>query len=271
MKTAVCNELFGTMDFARTCDLLADHGFNGIEIAPFTLARESGVPSASAIRGARNAIESSGLRFAGLHWLLAKPDGLHITANDETVRRRSWEHLETLLNVAGEFGGGNLILGSPNQRSFQGIDHTEATVRLIDGFRHVADVAAGNSSRLLLEALPHTATNLVNTIEEALDVVSHVGHPAIGTMFDFHNVGDEQESWEALVQRYAGEFQHVHLNTMEGGYPTEENVGEYRPAMRAISESGYGGWISLEIFTEPESPAQVLRDTRRFLDSVLKE
>ena len=37
MKFAICNETYQGWDFARTCAHVADTGYDGIEVAPFTL------------------------------------------------------------------------------------------------------------------------------------------------------------------------------------------------------------------------------------------
>jgi hypothetical protein len=37
MKYAICNELFGSLDFERSMELLANHSYEGIEIAPYTV------------------------------------------------------------------------------------------------------------------------------------------------------------------------------------------------------------------------------------------
>lgn len=268
MKSAVCNELFGTMDFARSCDLLAETGFDGIEIAPFTLAPDTGVPSSRVLADVRRALSQSGISFVGLHWLLARPEGLNISANDTEVRERSWEHLKTLLKVAGELEGGVLVLGSPKQRSFTDISKEEAVKRLTDGLSGVAETARQNSSLLLLEALPHQATNLINTIQEARDVVAAVNSPAIGTLFDFHNTPDETFPWEKLIIKHGSAISHVHLNTPEGGHPTVPVQDSYAAAFSALATVRYSGWVSLEIFTEPEDPASVLMETQSFLKSL---
>ena len=40
-KLAVCNELFEGADFAESCRALKKTGWHGIEIAPFTLAKDA--------------------------------------------------------------------------------------------------------------------------------------------------------------------------------------------------------------------------------------
>ena len=37
MKFAICNETYQGWDFSKTCDHVAETGYRGIEIAPFTL------------------------------------------------------------------------------------------------------------------------------------------------------------------------------------------------------------------------------------------
>ena len=37
MKFALCNETYGDWDFNATCDHIAKSGYDGVEIAPFTL------------------------------------------------------------------------------------------------------------------------------------------------------------------------------------------------------------------------------------------
>ena len=38
MKFAICHELFENWDWERQCRFIADVGYTGIELAPFTLA-----------------------------------------------------------------------------------------------------------------------------------------------------------------------------------------------------------------------------------------
>jgi D-psicose/D-tagatose/L-ribulose 3-epimerase len=264
-KYAICNELFGDMAFQDSCSLLRKHGYHGIEIAPFTLFDEPGQFRSDQISEIRRVLVDHDLEFAGLHWLFLKPEGLHITTPDEAIRRQSWDHLKRLVDLAGQLGGGVLVLGSPKQRHSVGIGREQATAYLEEGLRSIGDFTLQRKCTILLESLSSSATDVVNTIAEAENSIRRIGHPAIQGIFDFHNCTDETKRWEELIEDHFPIFRHVHLNEVNGSYPGTGS-SDFFPAFEKLAEKGYGGWISLEIFHVPEDPGLVLAETKRFLD-----
>jgi len=269
MRRAVCNEMFGNQEFSRTCGLLKTCGFAGVEIAPYTLSNVNGYFSTSTLAQIRSTLEVNDLAFAGFHWLFAHPTGMHITTADPQARRRAMDHLKGLLFAAGELGGGNLILGSPKQRSVSDVTPEEGLRRLADFLREAADAALEANSTICLEALPKKETNVMNTLAEARTLVEQIGHPAIQSMFDFHNCGDETLSWHELVREYKGIIRHVHINRNDGGHPLPGSEGLFRATFKELATQKYLGWVSLEIFTIPADPLRVLLETRDFLDGVV--
>ena len=86
MKYAICNETFEGWEHARICARVAELGYTGLEVAPFTLAPR--ITDISTLRRdeLRRQAESSGVRILGLHWLLAKTEGFHLTSADAATR-----------------------------------------------------------------------------------------------------------------------------------------------------------------------------------------
>ena len=267
MKKAVCNELFGTLGFSETCELMARHGFNGIEIAPFTLFDENGRFAPHTIKMVRRSLADNGLAFAGFHWLFARPAGLFMVSEDVKVRTRAWDHLRHLLETAGEWGGGPLIFGSPKQRDSGQLPKAIAWGYLVEGLQSLCNLAGSCKSAVLIEALQSTDTNMINTLDEASTFIADVACPSVAGMFDFHNCGDETLEWDQLIRRHKGIIRHVHLNTLDGGYPLHADA-DYLAAFKALKDNDYSAWVSLEIFTEPKDPAAVLAATAAFLDEV---
>jgi sugar phosphate isomerase/epimerase len=264
-RYAICNELFGEMSFADSCALLQRYGYHGIEIAPFTLFDDPGAFTSGQVEEVRRILDDHGLQFTGLHWLFLKPAGLHITTPDETVRRKSWDHLKRLVDLAARLDGGVLVLGSPKQRSSMGISPQEAAANLEEGLRDLADYTAQGKCTILLESLSPEQTDVINTMAEAEESIRRIGHPAIQGIFDFHNCAGEAASWEELIEEHSPLIRHVHLNEVNGSWPGTGN-SDFLPAFRKLAAKRYAGWISLEIFHLPEDPERVLKETGEFLD-----
>jgi len=252
------------MDFQRSMELLVKHGYQGVEIAPFTVFGDfSPLAVSSGLRVVKKALSDTGIRFAGLHWLFVKPEGLHVTSPDPDLRRRSWDHLRLLLDISGELGGGMLIFGSPKQRSSRGTSTAEALNHYREGLAETADYAWERKSRVLVESLASRDTDIVNTLEEAARIVRSVDKPGLGSMFDFHNTVDETEAWDVLLDRHWDMIHHIHVNEMDGSHPGR-GPSDFRPAFSLLHSRGFEGWVSLEIFSVPEDPEIVLRETMDF-------
>ncbi len=94
MRFAICNETFQDWPLDRACGFAAEYGYEGLEIAPFTLAARAGdVTSQQRIEICRQ-VQAAGLEVVGLHWLLAKTDGFHITSPDRAVREAHGQILD---------------------------------------------------------------------------------------------------------------------------------------------------------------------------------
>ena len=117
MKYAICNETFAGWDHDRVCATVAECGYTGLEVAPFTLAPRITDVSTACRAELRRTAERAGLSIVGLHWLLAKTDGFEVTSPDPAVRERTGKYLADLAHAAGELGGTVLVLGSPKQRN----------------------------------------------------------------------------------------------------------------------------------------------------------
>ncbi|MGQ9635358.1 MAG: sugar phosphate isomerase/epimerase family protein [Bryobacteraceae bacterium] len=265
LRFAICNEIFAGWNLGETAAAVRRAGYQGIELAPLTLAEDPAALPAAARQEARRILEQEGLGLAGLHWLLASPPGLHVTAPDAKLRRRSWDYLRRLIDLCADLGGGVLVFGSPRQRSATGgISPGQARAHLVEGLAETAPYAAERGCCLLIEALSPDQTDVVTSLEEAAAIVRQVNHPGLATMFDTHNAVAEKEPHGVLVERYFDQIRHVHLNEMDGGAPGTSDY-DFRPVLEALRRLGYRGWVSLEIFRASEDPEGLAARSLRYL------
>src|SRR5262249_23287719 len=116
MRYAICNETFEEWDHARICRFVAELGYTGLELAPFTLAPRITDVTPERGRELRRQAEDCGLTVLGLHWLLAKTEGLQLTAPDIATRQNTADYLVELARCCRDVGGDILVFGSPAQR-----------------------------------------------------------------------------------------------------------------------------------------------------------
>ncbi len=190
MRIALCNEVLAGMPLERQCEYAAGLGYDGLEIAPFTLHDLPEKISSAEAAKIRRVVEASGLVVTGLHWLLVKPEGLSLTDPDASVRGRTVEVMIRLTALCAELGGAVLVHGSPRQRQIApGETHAIASSRLRDGLVQAASAAAKAGVTYCIEPLSRRETSLVNTIAEAADLVRAIDHPHLRTMIDCSAAG----------------------------------------------------------------------------------
>lgn len=268
---ATCNEGFKEWDFAEACRTIRRIGYTGIELAPFTLAEDATTLSAERRRHYRHVMESEGLRFVGLHWLLVGPKDIHVTTPDRAVRERSWRYVHGLMDLCADLGSGAvMVFGSPKQRSsIGGISAAEAKRHFIEGLAGLAEHAAQCGVIVAVEALSPDQTDVVTSLEEAVEVVHAIDSPAIRTMFDTHNAVAETEPHDVLVDRHFELIRHIHVNEMDGRHP---GAGDYdfKPLLRVLKQRNYQGWVSLEAFDFTPGPDKVVEASLRYLEAQIE-
>ena len=268
---AMCNESMMDLPFAEQCKIVGDAGYKGIEIAPFTLVKEGVGEIGQAQRKEMvKAMTDNGLVCAGLHWLLAPPPaGLHFTTPDEAVRAKSVDYLNELIDFCGDLGGKALIFGSPKQRNTVGISIDEAKKYFADGLASVADHAQARGVQVLIEPLDKTQTDVVNITAEAMELVEKIDHPAIQTMFDFHNTVDETETFEEIITNNFKFIQHVHVMEMDGTYlGTGDAATKYVKAFQTLKDMGYNKWVSLEVFDFTPGGKKIAEESIKVLKEI---
>jgi D-psicose/D-tagatose/L-ribulose 3-epimerase len=270
-RHAICNEAFEGYDFRDACKIIRSAGYSGIEIAPFTLAPDPLEVSPAQRAEYRRIMSDEGLKFVGLHWLMVSPKPLHVTTADDTLRNESWKYVANLVDLCADLGpSGVMVFGSPKQRATTpGTTREEAKQRWIEGLARIAPHAETRGATILVEALPSSQCDVVNTLAEAVDVVNQIGNPAIRTMFDSHNAEDETEDHAKLVEQYFDYIRHVHVNEMDGRHC---GTGDYNflPIFDVLRRKRYSGWISLEAFDFTPGPETLARESLRYLESVIE-
>ena len=273
MKIAICNELFEGWPIEKVLDYSAQLGYDGVELAPFTLGETASDISAGARKRIRKAAEATGIEIAGLHWLLVKPAGLYINHPDAGVRQTTQNYLKELIDLCGDLGGKVLVHGSPQQRNVkEGWDPIDTWNFAKETFQICAETAQAQGVYYCLEALTPADTNFINTIDEALRMVNEIDHPNFQTMLDCRSIHAGVKSELPRVLQAAlgtGKLRHVHVNDPNGRGPGFGNL-QFTPLLKVLHDADYQGYISVEVFDFAPDPQTIASRSLGYLRGILE-
>ncbi|WP_031498903.1 sugar phosphate isomerase/epimerase family protein [Bryobacter aggregatus] len=271
-RHAICNEAFEKWDFREACRTMKQLGYEGIEIAPFTLAEKPLDVSPAQRREFKQIMADEGLTFVGLHWIMVSPAGLQVTTPDNALRAKSWQHIRDLVDLCADLGpDGVMVFGSPKQRGTTGgLSVAEATKNYVDGMAGVAPHAEARGVKILIEALPVEQCDVVTTLDEAVAHVKTIGSPAVWTMFDTHNAVNEVEPHADLIEKHYSFIRHIHVNETDGRHPGTADY-DFVPVFQRLAKLNYGGWISMEAFDFSPGADVLAKESIDYLNLKIRE
>jgi sugar phosphate isomerase/epimerase len=249
IRLGICNELFEGWDFAETCRVVKHLGYDGLEIAPFTLAPRITDLNPSRRKELKTIVSDAGLATIGLHWLLAKTEGFYLTTPDEVTRRRTGDYLIALAEATRDLGGTLMVLGSPKQRDLlPGVTLEQASDYAVEVFERIMPAVGSCGVDLCLEPLAPSETNFLNTCDQAEALIDRVGHPNLKLHMDVKaQSGEVGRTVPELIARHAARAGHFHSQDVNLKGPGMGDV-DFGPILKALVASGYDRWVSVEVF-----------------------
>jgi len=270
MKYAICNETYGQLSFEAVCDDVASCGYDGIEIAPFTLAEDPHTLTEKDGQRIAAVAQRAGLEVVGFHWLLTKPAGLSITSDDAALRERTCQFAEHLARLCGAMGGKVMVWGSPKQRW---IDQNQPRERAYEHarevIRRVCDVAGPLGVAVAMEPLSTKEANFLTTAAETIAFIRDVDHPACRLLLDVKAMSDEALAMDQIIRDSAAHLSHFHANDANLRGPGFGDV-DFTPIAAALHDIDYQGYVSVEVFDYSPDAHTIARQSLDYLRRVFE-
>lgn len=271
MKFAICNETFLDWPHDKAFAFAAECGYTGIEIAPFTLNHDARKITAAERAEVRQLADVNGLEVIGLHWLLAKTTGFHLTSPEKELRERTASYIQDLARLCRDVGGSRMIFGSPLQRNLlpgvspeQGFEFAAAAVE------SCLPVLEETGVTLCMEPLAPAEGNFLNTAAEAQRLIERIGHANCRLILDCKAMSSEAVSIPELIRRHVGLLAHFHAND-----PNKQGPGfgelDFKPIFAALGEVDYRGWVSVEVFDYTPGVERLASESLDYMQRTLEE
>ncbi len=268
MKYAICNETFGDWSRDKAFSFASDCGYTGLEVAPFTLAPEVTGVSPTLREQVRGEAEAAGLEIIGLHWLLAKTEGYHLTSSNPATRRRTAIYLIELAKLCRDLGGSIMVFGSPPQRNREpDMSLAIATDNAVDVLSEALPALEDLGVTLAMEPLAPKETDFLTTAEETVSMIERLDSPFCRLHLDVKAMASESDAAPDLIRKHAAHLAHFHANdpNLQGpGFGDED----FAPIFNALREVNYGGWVSVEVFDYKPGIENLVRESIQYMKEV---
>jgi len=258
MKFAICNETFEGGSHREGLALAKKLGYTGVEVAPFTLGLDVREIRQGTRREYRAMVEDLGMSILGLHWLLAKTSGFHLTTDDAAVRSKTADYFKSLIELCVDLGGNIMVLGSPLQRNFTApMTHDQAMGNAIDVIGRLTRDLESANVRLAIEPLGPQEGNFLNHTSQARAMIQRIASPNVRLHLDVKAMSSEGSPIAQIIRDHADLLIHFHANDPNKLGPGMGDVDQ-APIFKALKDVGYSGWVSVEVFDYSPGVEQIL-------------
>jgi sugar phosphate isomerase/epimerase len=270
MKFAICNETFQDWPFDKAFAFARQCGYTGIELAPFTIAKNAYDISAAKRQEIRTQAADAGLEVVGLHWLLAFTEGYYLTTPDAAVRRQTSAYFAELTRLCRDVGGRIMVLGSPKQRNLlPGVSHAQGVqyaAEVIRGFVPTLEVCGVT---LAVEPLGPLEGDFLLTADAALELIRQVDSPRCRLHLDVKAMSTEPQPIPDVIRSHAPWLVHFHANDPNRRGPGMGDV-DFHPIFQILRDIQYDGWVSVEVFDYTPGVEVLARDSFTYMQRCLQ-
>ncbi len=274
MKLAFSSNAYMNFSIEETIARIADLGYKGIELlADVPHAWPAGLlPESKA--SIRQALDRHGLTISNINAFMmnavADPRQPYWhpgwTEPDRHYRAIRREHTKRALRLAQELGAPH-ITTSPGGHLTPEQTWEEGARIFYDELMPCVELAEKLQVRLLIEPEPQL---MLETFGQYLQFVQRIKSPWVKLNFDIGHafcVGDDPQHW---IEGMAPHTAHYHFEDIADTRVHEHLVPghgaiDFTATLLAIRETGYGGWLTVELYPYIEGPDDAAREARDYL------
>ena len=269
MKFAFSSNAFRKYSIEETARILADIGYEGMEIM---CDRPHAWPpdlDAARIASIRAALGDTGLAVSNLNAFMMCADGdFHHPSwiePDEALRRKRRDHTLGCIALASKLGAPRLSTepGGP----LEGRDPDEMMAAFRQELAPAATAAEDAGVELNVEPEPGL---LIENADQFDAFMKGVDSRAVGLNFDmghFFCVGEDPAS---LIRRFGSRVRHCHLEDIGEDrqhfhLPPGKGAMNFDSIFEALRDIHYEGWVTVELYPFLEDAPRVAKEAFEFL------
>lgn len=199
------------------------------------------------------------------------PSSIRLTGEDADPSR-ALDYTSRAFERITRLGTEIIVLGSSRAKNVpKGFPQVKAWQQLVELLRKMDELAGRFGITIVLEPLNKRESNIVNTLEEALELSRQVDRQHIKVLSDYYHMIMEDENADIILE--AGkDIRHVHFSEPEGRSFPKKVKASYEIFFQRLKETEYSARVSIEAYTDEfESEALQALELLRSLTLIKNE
>jgi D-psicose/D-tagatose/L-ribulose 3-epimerase len=268
MKFSICNEMFEGWKWEDVFKYAAELGYDGVEVAHFTICDSVTEVSKAERERLRRSAKDAGVEIVGIHWVLVKPEGLHISHPNPEIRLKTRDYLHELIDFCGDLGGRVIVFGSPKNRNvLEPLTPEESWDLAKETFQDCCQHAQERDVIVCIEPLASYMTDYINLPEEGARLVDEINHPNFKLILDTYSMSCNKVDMGKAIEQYSEYLAHFHINDDNESWPGSGSI-DFGPVASALERIGYDGYVSVEVFDFKPDPRTIAQEAMKSLKSI---
>lgn len=178
-----------------------------------------------------------------------------ISSVNPSIRREGFDYIVDCIQIAADMGSpiftGPVYSAVGKTRIVSSQQKKQERAWCVENLQKVGDIAKKNGVIIGVEPLNRFETDMINTADQALSLVSEVSSPNIKISLDtFHNNIEEKNIAASILKIGKDLLCHIQGNESDRGTPGTGNV-DWIGIKNALETIGYQGAIVIETFGAP--------------------
>jgi fructoselysine 3-epimerase len=222
---------------------IAGIGYDGIEIgaaAPHAYPSHLNKDRRKAIK---RILDDGGIAVSSMLPAPGGGPGFNVASPLAEERREAIDQYKQVIELCSDLGGPTVMYIAGWQ--IYGTSRIQAWAWSREALSEIAKTAADFGIMLVVEPTP-TDSNLVESCDDAIEMMEQIGAKNVGLMFDTQHAYYRNEVPTDYVYRMGENLRHIHLSEF-GRLAPGAGRGDFVGLVSALREIGYKGYLTMEI------------------------
>ena len=227
----------------ETIKRIAGIGYDGIEIGAAAPHAYPAHLNKERRKEIKKLLDDSGIAVSSMLPAPGGGPGFNVASPLVEERQEAVDQYKKVIELCSDLGGPTVMYIAGWQ--IYGTPRIQAWNWSREALSKIAKTAADFGVMLVVEPTP-TDSNLVESCDDAIEMMEQVGAKNVGLMFDTQHAYYRNEVPTDYVYRMGKDLRHIHLSEF-GRLPPGAGRGDFVGLVAALREIEYKGYLTMEI------------------------